>query len=231
MKIGGLQKLTLLDYPGKVACTVFTVGCNLRCPFCHNAPLVTHIAHTPTMDENEFFSFLKKRQGILDGVTVSGGEPTLMRDLYDFIARIKDLGYDVKLDTNGTDPDTVEKLINNKMIDYVAMDIKNSIEKYAITCGLDPDYDVSKIKYTAKMLMEGNLDFEFRTTLVSPYHTPNDFESIGQWLCGDEKFYLQAFVDSGDLVGTGVRGILHNEACECLDKLLPYVKNAQLRGY
>ena len=104
MKIGGLQKLTLLDYPGKVACTVFTLGCNFRCPFCHNAPLVTHIAGTPTMDESEFFAFLKKRQGILDGVTVSGGEPTLMSDLYDFISKIKELGFCVKLDTNGTDP-------------------------------------------------------------------------------------------------------------------------------
>lgn len=231
MKIGGLQKLTLLDYPGKVACTVFTLGCNFRCPFCHNAPLVTHISSTPTMDESQFFSFLQKRQGILDGVTVSGGEPTLMSDLYDFISKIKDLGFDVKLDTNGTDPDTVEKLINNKMIDYVAMDIKNSPEKYAITSGLPQDYDISKIKHTANMLMTGNLDFEFRTTLVSPYHTPEDFVSIGQWLCGDEKFFLQAFVDSGDLVGTGVRGILHKDAVECLDKLLPYVKNAQLRGY
>ena len=230
MIIGGLQKLTLLDFPGKVACTVFTLGCNLRCPFCHNAPLVTHIAHTPTMDESEFFSFLKKRQGILDGVTISGGEPTLMRDLYDFIAKIKCLGFDVKLDTNGTDPDTVERLIKNKMIDYVAMDIKNSLEKYAITSGLD-NLDISKIKYTANMLMTGRLDFEFRTTLVSPYHTPEDFESIGKWLSGNEKFYLQAFVDSGDLVGTGVRGILHKDAVECLDKLLPYVKNAQLRGY
>lgn len=231
MKIGGLQKLTLLDYPGKVACTVFTLGCNFRCPFCHNAPLVTHIAGTPTMDDSEFFSFLKKRQGILDGVTVSGGEPTLMSDLYDFISKIKELGFCVKLDTNGTDPDTVEKLINSKMIDYVAMDIKNSPEKYALTSGLSPDYDISKIKYTANMLMTGDLDFEFRTTLVSPYHTPEDFESIGRWLQGDEKFYLQAFVDSGDLVGTGVLGISHKDAVECLNKLLPYVKNAQLRSY
>ena len=130
MKIGGLQKLTLLDFPGKVACTVFTVGCNFRCPFCHNAALVTHCGTTPTMPKEEFFAFLKKRQGILDGVAITGGEPTLMSGLYDFIGKIKDMGYLVKLDTNGTNPEALDSLINNKMIDYAAMDIKNSLEKY-----------------------------------------------------------------------------------------------------
>ena len=231
MKIGGLQKLTLLDFPGKVACTVFTVGCNFKCPFCHNAPLVTHTAGTPTMSEEEFFSFLKKRQGILDGVAITGGEPTLMSGLWDFIARIKDMGFLVKLDTNGTNPELLEALINNKMIDYVAMDIKNSLEKYAITSGLPESYDISKIKASASILMKGTVDFEFRTTLVSPYHTEEDFESIGKWLAGDEKFYLQNFVDSGDLVGTGVLGVSYDYATKLLAKLQPFITNAQLRGY
>lgn len=231
MKIGGLQKLTLLDFPGKVACTVFTVGCNFKCPFCHNAPLVTHVSSTPTMSEEEFFLFLKKRQGILDGVAITGGEPTLMSGLWDFIARIKDMGFLVKLDTNGTNPELLEALINNKMIDYVAMDIKNSPEKYAITSGLPEGYDLSKIKASTSILMRGDVDFEFRTTLVSPYHTDEDFESIGKWLSGDEKFYLQNFVDSGDLVGTGVRGVSCDDAERFLNKLLPFIKNAQLRGY
>ena len=231
MKIGGLQKLTLLDFPGKVACTVFTVGCNFRCPFCHNAPLVTHCASTPTMSEEEFFSFLKKRQGILDGVAITGGEPTLMSGLYDFIKKIKDMGFLVKLDTNGTNPEVLQTLINNKMIDYVAMDIKNSLEKYAITSGLSENYDLSKIKESADILMSGNLDFEFRTTIVSPYHTEEDMESIGRWLSGDEKFYLQNFVDSGDLVGTGVCGVSYDDATKLISKLKTFIKNAQLRGY
>lgn len=231
MKIGGLQKLTLLDFPGKVACTVFTVGCNFRCPFCHNAALVTHCGTTPTMPEEEFFSFLKKRQGILDGVAITGGEPTLMSGLYDFIGKIKDMGYLVKLDTNGTNPEALDSLINNKMIDYAAMDIKNSLEKYSITSGLAESYDLSKIKESAAILMEGKIDFEFRTTLVSPYHTEEDMESIGCWLLGDEKFYLQNFVDSGDLVGTGVRGMSYDDATKLLSKLQPFITNAQLRGY
>ena len=231
MKIGGLQKLTLLDFPGKVACTVFTVGCNFRCPFCHNAALVTHCGTTPTMPEEEFFSFLKKRQGILDGVAITGGEPTLMSGLYDFIGKIKDMGYLVKLDTNGTNPEALDSLINNKMIDYAAMDIKNSLEKYAITSGLAESYDLSKIKESAAILMEGKIDFEFRTTLVSPYHTEEDMESIGRWLLGDEKFYLQNFVDSGDLVGTGVRRMSYDDATKLLSKLQPFITNAQLRGY
>ena len=231
MKIGGLQKLTLLDFPGKVACTVFTVGCNFRCPFCHNAPLVTHCGTTPTMPEEEFFSFLKKRQGILDGVAITGGEPTLMSGLYDFIGKIKDMGFLVKLDTNGTSPELLKTLIDNKMIDYAAMDIKNSKEKYAVTSGLSENYDLSKIYESADILMQGKIDFEFRTTLVSPYHTEDDMESIGRWLSGDEKFYLQNFVDSGDLVGTGVRGMSYDDAIKLLSKLQPFITNAQLRGY
>lgn len=231
MKIGGLQKLTLLDFPGKVACTVFTVGCNFKCPFCHNAALVTHCANTPTMPIEELFAFLKKRQGILDGVAITGGEPTLMSGLYDFIGEIKDMGFLVKLDTNGTSPELLDRLINNKMIDYAAMDIKNSLEKYAMTSGLLENYDLSKIKESASILMQGKIDFEFRTTLVAPYHTEEDMESIGRWLLGDEKFYLQNFVDSGDLVGTGVRGVSYDYATRLLSKLQPFIKNAQLRGY
>ena len=141
MKISGLQKLTLLDYPGKMACTVFTYGCNFRCPFCHNALLVTE-ENSDCIDEDEFFSFLKKRQGILDGVCISGGEPTLQKDLPEFISKIKALGYYVKLDTNGSSPLLLKKLIEEKLIDYVAMDIKNSPAKYDITCGCRVDIDV-----------------------------------------------------------------------------------------
>lgn len=230
MLIGGIQKLTLLDYPGRVAATIFTAGCNFRCPFCHNAPLVTGIDKSHFIDEDEILSFLKKRVGILEGVVITGGEPTLMPDLPEFISKIKSLGYDVKLDTNGTNPDMLEYLINNKMVDYVAMDIKNCLEKYVVTSGVSNTFDLECIKISAEILMQNRVDFEFRTTVVSPYHTEEDFERIGKWLAGDEKFFLQAFVDSGNLVGNGVNGVTNEEMTAFCSTLKGYVENAQIRG-
>ncbi len=229
MLIGGIQKLTLLDYPGRVAATLFTAGCNFRCPFCHNAPLVTEIDKSTFIDESEILSFLTKRQGVLDGVVITGGEPTLMPDLPEFVGKIKALDFDVKLDTNGTNTKMLEHLINNKMIDYVAMDIKNSIDRYKETAGVS-DLDIEAVKASAALLMQGNIDFEFRTTVISPYHTEEDFEKIGKWLCGDEKFFLQSFVDSGNLVGTGVEGVAEEQMHVFCNKLRQYVKNAQIRG-
>ncbi len=230
MIIGGIQKLTLLDYPGKVAATIFTAGCNFRCPFCHNAPLVNDIDKYSFMDEEEVLTFLGKRVGILDGVVITGGEPTLMSDLPEFISKIKAMGYRVKLDTNGTNPEMLEHLIDNKMIDYVAMDIKNCLEKYHETSGVDDSFDLEGIKRSAEILMQGKIDFEFRTTVVKPYHTEEDFDRIGQWLVGDEKFFLQSFVDSGNLVGDGVFGATIEEMEAYCNKLTHYVKNAQIRG-
>ncbi len=230
MLIGGIQKLTLLDYPSKVAATIFTVGCNFRCPFCHNAPLVNKVEKNCFIDEDEILSFLNKRVGILDGVVITGGEPTLMTDLPEFISKIKALGYKVKLDTNGTNPEMLEYLINNKMIDYVAMDIKNCLEKYPETAGVDDSFDLGAVKRSAEMLMQNAVDFEFRTTVVSPYHTEEDFERIGQWLAGEEKFYLQAFVDSGNLVGDGVYVVTKEKMVSFCNVLKQYVENAQIRG-
>ena len=230
MLIGGILKLTLLDYPSKVAATIFTSGCNFRCPFCHNAPLVNDIDLNCFIEEEEVMSFLKKRVGILDGVVITGGEPTLMKDLPEFILRVKALGYAVKLDTNGTDPDMLEYLINNKMIDYVAMDIKNSLEKYHTTAGVSSSFDLEAVKRSASILMQNKVDFEFRTTVVSPFHTEADFESIGKWLKGDEKFFLQSFVVSGNLVGDGVFGATEEEMNTYCRILKRYVQNAQIRG-
>lgn len=230
MLIGGIQKLTLLDYPGRVAATIFTAGCNFRCPFCHNAPLVTEIDKSCFIDQGEIISFLKKRIGILDGVVITGGEPTLMPDLPKFISEIKALGFDVKLDTNGTNPEMLEQLINEKMIDYVAMDIKNCIEKYVVTAGVDESFNIESIKRSAEILMQNKVDFEFRTTVVLPYHTVEDFEEIGKWLAGKEKFYLQCFVDSGNLVGNGVYAATKEEMVMFCSKLRQYVENAQIRG-
>ena len=226
----GLQKLTLLDYPGKVACTLFTRGCNFRCPFCHNASLVVRADEQPTYTNDEILAFLKKRQGILDGVAITGGEPTLMSGLYDFIVQVKEMGYSVKLDSNGTRPEVLKNLVMNGLVDYVAMDIKNSPEKYAYTCGLPESYDLSKIEESKNFLMEGHVDFEFRTTVAKPFHTEEDFYKIGEWLKGSEKYFLQQFKDSGDIIGQEISSFNESEMEKFLNVLLPFVPNTQLRG-
>lgn len=226
----GLQKLTLLDYPGKVACTLFTRGCNFRCPFCHNASLVVRADEQQTYSNDEILAFLKKRQGILDGVAITGGEPTLMSGLYDFIAKVKDMGYSVKLDSNGTRPEILKRLILDGLVDYVAMDIKNSPEKYAYTCGLPEGYDLSKIEESKNFLMEGRVDFEFRTTVAKPFHTEDDFYKIGEWIKGSEKYFLQQFKDSGDIIGQEISSFNESEMEKFLNVLLPFVPNTQLRG-
>mgnify|MGYP003290742770 CR=1 FL=1 len=226
----GLQKLTLLDFPGKVACTLFTKGCNFRCPFCHNASLVVRPDEQQMYNNDEILAFLRKRQGILDGVAITGGEPTLMSGLYDFIKKVKDMGYAIKLDTNGTRPDVLKKIVNDNLVDYVAMDIKNSPQKYAFTCGLPENYDLSKIEESKNFLMEGRVDFEFRTTVAKPFHEAEDFVKIGEWLKGSEKYFLQQFKDSGDIIGKEISSYNENEMVKFLNLLLPFVPNAQLRG-
>lgn len=227
MDISGIQKLTLLDFPGKCACTVFLAGCNLRCPFCHNASLVTGSAPT-AMEEAEFFAFLKKRRGLLDGVCVTGGEPTLRRDLPEFLRKIREAGYLIKLDTNGTNPTMLRQLIDEKLVDYVAMDIKSSPQRYAETCG---GIDVfESVRESAALLMESGVDYEFRTTCCVPFQDEQAMEAIGKWLSGAKQYYLQSFVDSGDLVGTGVRGFTKEAMEALLRAVLPYIPNTRSRG-
>lgn len=229
-KIAGLQKLTLLDFPGKVACTIFTEGCNFRCPFCHNASLVTRVGENEGYSTEYILDFLKKRQGIIEGVCISGGEPTLMPGLEEFICEVKNLGFCVKLDTNGTRPDILRHLVSEGLVDYVAMDIKNSREKYALTAGLCEEYDISKIEESASFLMSGVVDFEFRTTVVDPLHDTDDFKLIGEWLAGNERFFLQKFIDSGDVIGRGLDAYPDEKMSEFLNTLKCLVPNAQLRG-
>lgn len=228
MLIKGLQKLTLLDYPGKMACTVFTAGCNFRCPFCHNASLVTSI-DDERISEEEFFSYLSKRQGILEGVCITGGEPTLQPDLKEFLGKIKELGYSVKLDTNGYRPDVLKDVVNSGFVDYVAMDIKNSREKYGITAGLN-NFDISKIDESVDFLMNGIVDYEFRTTVVKELHNEKDIQDIVSWIKDAKKYFLQGFNDSGDLICSGYSGYDKND----LKKLLNIAKNdlftTELRG-
>jgi len=231
MLLKGLQKLTLLDFPGKMACTVFSGGCNFRCPFCHNASLVLgeRVKESPTLPEEEFFTFLEKRKNILEGVCVSGGEPTLSPDLLPFLYKIKEMGFSVKLDSNGYRPDVLRAAIDGGLVDYVAMDIKNSKENYGKTVGLS-DFDVSPILESCELLMSGKVDFEFRTTLVRELHTAEDIRAIGEWLRGEEKYFLQTFKDSGDLILDTFSGYDEKETADLLNLLRAYVPNAQIRG-
>lgn len=200
MLICGLQRLSLLDYPEKLAATVFTGGCNLRCPFCHNAALVTKVSDTPSFSENEVLHFLESRIGKLDGVCITGGEPLLQSDIDDFIVKIRKLGFLVKLDTNGVFPEKLSRLLSKGLLDYVAMDIKNSPEKYAATAGI-PDFDPAPVFESARLIMDSGIPYEFRTTLVREFHTETDIEKIGVSVLGAKNYFLQNFEDSGDLVG------------------------------
>ena len=191
MRICGYNKTTLLDYPGRVACTIFLGGCNFRCPFCQNGHLVLEPELQPEYSQEELLSFLKKRRGILDGVCVTGGEPSIYANLPDFLEKIKNLGYAVKLDTNGTNPDMVRMLAGEKLIDMVAMDVKSSKERYPALAGIS-NVDMDRICETADFLMHSGIEYEFRTTVVRELHTEEDFYRIGEWLGGAEKYYLQA---------------------------------------
>ena len=229
MHIHGLQKLTLLDYPGRTACTVFTGGCNYRCPFCHNASLVLRPTEQPLIAAEEVLSFLRKRQGLLDGVCITGGEPTLEKGLGDFCAAVKDLGFALKLDSNGSRPEVLRALIEKNLVDYIAMDIKSCRENYGRLIGI-PDYDTAAVEESVALLMEGHVDFEFRTTVVKEFHRAEDFERIGRWLRGEEKYFLQAFKDSGDILSGGCSAFTKNEMESLREAVLPYIPNTHLRG-
>lgn len=207
MRIAGLQKLTLLDFPGKMACIVFTHGCNFRCPFCHNAPLVVE-AFGGEYDEEAFFSFLAKRRGILDGVVITGGEPLLAGGIEEFICRIREMGYLVKLDTNGSFPDRLSALLEKGLLDYIAMDIKTTLDEYDRVCGVR--VDVEKIKESIRLICEGGVPHEFRTTVVQGLHTKENIVDIAGMLAG-EPYYLQGFVDSGHLIGEGCEAFSKEE--------------------
>ncbi len=229
MVIQGLQKLTLLDYPEKVACTVFTAGCNFRCPFCHNASLVIDTYKNKEISEEAFFSYLDKRGGVLDGVCVTGGEPLIQRGIEEFLARIKEMGFAVKLDTNGSLPDKLKRIVESGLVDYVAMDIKNSQESYGRTVGIE-DYDISNVNKSVQYLLRGNVPYEFRTTVVREFHQRSDFESIARWIGGARRYYLQQFVDSGDLIQNGLHGYNKEIMNQALEVVRKGVQTAQLRG-
>lgn len=225
MRIGGLQKLTLLDFPGKTACTVFLQGCNFRCPFCHNPSL---IFGTEPIEEAELFRFLATRQGLLDGVAVSGGEPLLSNDLAPLLERIKSMGFAVKLDTNGSFPARLRSLLDAGLVDHVAMDIKNAPTRYAATCGADGM--LPAVEESAALLMERRVPYEFRTTVVAELHAPEDFHAIGAWLRGAEQYFLQPFVDSGDILSGGLHTPSDALLQAALDIARTYIPNTKIRG-
>lgn len=228
MRIDGLQTLTLLDYPGKVACTVFTSGCNMRCPFCHNASLVCGEV-PPFMEKEEFFAFLKKRTGVLDGVCVTGGEPLLQEGLIPFLLEVKEKGFTTKLDTNGLLHDRLRAVVEAGAVDYVAMDIKNCEARYAETAGV-PGLDLAPIEKSVQFLMEGSVDYEFRTTVVKELHNKADFDEIGQWLKGAKRYFLQSFKDSGDILSPGLSPMEKADLLEIRDRLRDEIPVVELRG-
>jgi len=234
IKIKGFQTLTLLDYPGRIAATVFTQGCNFRCPFCHNASLVVGFDKGEYIASKSVLSHLEKRKGKLSGLCISGGEPLLQKELPDFIKCVKALGYKVKLDTNGSLPNSLLSLLEAGLLDYVAMDIKNSREKYLITSGIETlindDMLLLNIQKSIDILRSWGVPFEFRTTVVRELHSLDDIKQIGEWLAGDELFFLQNFVDSGDLISSGLTACTNDEMegmCKCLKRFLP---NVAIRG-
>lgn len=229
MQICGLQKLTLLDYPGKAACTIFLGGCNFRCPFCQNAELIRPAFYSARIEKDTLMQFLDKRKKILDGVCITGGEPLLTAELADFIREIKAFGYAVKLDTNGTMPEKLQYLIEENLVDYVAMDIKNAPARYAETAGL-PALDIRSVRESVKFLLSDAVDYEFRTTVVQELHAEEDFVEIGQWIQGAKRYFLQQFVDSEYVIKSGLHGYTKQELERFRTILSAYVPNTEIRG-
>lgn len=230
MLISGLQKLTLLDFPGRVACTVFTGGCNFRCPFCHNAPLVLPERMAHDSSEEAVLAFLRKRQGVLDGVAVTGGEPLLHKDIGAFLEKVRKLGYSVKLDTNGSFPDRLIELVRAGLVDRVAMDIKNSPALYGDTIGL-PGFELSAVERSKDFLLGGEVDYEFRTTVVKGLHTAESVAESAKWIQGAKEYYLQQFKDSGDVLAIEGLSAFDKEEMNALAKAAAeYVPSVQLRG-
>lgn len=229
MKIYGLQKMTLLDYPGRVACTVFTGGCNLRCPFCHNSALVTNLNANDSYESDEIIEFLRGRVGLLDGVCVTGGEPLLQIGISGFLRKIKQLGFKIKLDTNGTFPDKLADIVEEGLADYVAMDIKNCPEKYAQTVGIK-DFDISGIVRSVDFLRNGKVEYEFRTTVVKEFHTVDDIKKAAKFIKGAKRYYLQNFVDSGNLIGSDMHPVSPETLKEMAKAANSFVYEVKTRG-
>ena len=228
MRIAGFQKLTLLDFPNRVACIIFTQGCNYKCPYCHNSELLD-INAPALMDVTEFFRFLERRQGLLDGVAITGGEPLLRKDIVEFIKRIREMGFLVKLDTNGNHPDKLGEILDSGLVEYVAMDVKNSKERYGETIGL-PQFDIRRVDESIQILLSGKVEYEFRTTVVKEFHDAASFEGIAEWIKGADNYYLQGFVDRETVMYSGLGAYSKEEMETFQDIVKPHVKHIEIRG-
>lgn len=220
--------MTLLDFPGHVACTVFLGGCDLRCPFCHNYELADGSAPS-VMDDQELLKFLSKRQGLLDGVAITGGEPCLRPDLPDLLREIRALGFKTKLDTNGFHPELLSRLLSEGLVDYTAVDIKNSAAKYAVTCGLQ-ELDLRPLNETISLLVGGDYDYEFRTTVVKEFHEASDFDEIGRLILGAKRYFLQCFTDRDSVPFDGLHAPTADELKAYADIARKYVPETEIRG-
>ena len=227
MNICGLEKLTVTDYPGYVSCIIFTQGCNFNCPFCHNSSLIPF--GKGIINENEIFTYLEKRKNILDGVVITGGEPLLQLNIKDFIKKIKDIGLKVKLDTNGSNYKMLKELIDEGLIDYIAMDIKNDIPKYEQMTGFKK-YNFNSVKNTIKLIESSNIDYEFRTTMVKEYHNLKNIENICEFINQKSKYYLQNFVDNDAVLTKGLHGFTKDELKNMEAKLNEKYSNVTVRG-
>ncbi|MBQ8078023.1 MAG: anaerobic ribonucleoside-triphosphate reductase activating protein [Eubacterium sp.] len=228
MKLHGIQKMTLLDFPGVVSCTIFLGGCDFRCPFCHNFELIDGTAQ-PIMDDSELIEFLRGRKALIDGVAITGGEPCLHKDLPELIRKIRAEGYKVKLDTNGYHPEMLKAILDEGLVEYVAMDIKNSEEKYALTCGLD-EINMDTIKESISILMNGDTDYEFRTTVVDELHDESDFEKIGEMIKGAKHYFLQRFTDRDSVPYGNLSAPSFDKMHKYCDIARNFVTNTELRG-
>ena len=228
MKIYGLQKMTLLDYPGRIACTVFLSGCDMRCPFCHNSGLAAG-REEPVMTEEELLGFLRKRQGLLEGVAVTGGEPLLREETLELLKKIRELGYPVKLDTNGTHPDRLRRALSEGLAQYVAMDLKNSPDRYAETVGLER-FDLAPVRESAALLMESGTDYEFRTTVVREFHNESSFRAMGEWIRGAAEYFLQPFTDRDTVPRRGLTAPDREELQAWAEIMRGYVREVGIRG-
>lgn len=229
MLFAGVQKLTLLDYPQHVACTLFTQGCGYRCPFCQNSSLLPFAAPEQPLTEAEALSFLQKRRGTLDGVCLTGGEPLMQPDLPDFIRRVRALGFLVKLDTNGSQPERLRRLIAEGLIDMAAMDIKNGPTHYARTVGI-PHFDLTPVRESAALLMAGTIPFEFRTTVTDEMHTDADMAEIADWLAGGQDYFLQYYADSDGVLRPGLHAPSREKMRGFLEILQKKIPKARIRG-
>lgn len=227
MNIVGLQKLTLLDYPGHVACTVFLQGCNFKCPFCYNSSLIKSDSDN-FISLDEFFTFINSRKKVLDGVAITGGEPLLNLEIKEFIKQIKELNLLVKLDTNGSNPSLLKELLDANLVDYVAMDIKNSYDKYPTTCGVN--VNLEDIKESISILMNSSIDYEFRTTVVKEFHNIEDFHQIGKMIKGAKNYFLQSYQNKESVIDKFLHPLSKDELQSCLNVVKKYVENVCIRG-